>query len=83
MQDMYNTGWSVWCTYGYCKGRMAVVLRGVLNDGVGRGCLPGYRRSVYVDAGAGRIIMYALSCLKLPPCTYLYTRARIFIYHWV
>jgi len=40
MQDMYNIGWSVWCTYGYCKGGMAVVLRGLLNDGVGRGCHP-------------------------------------------
>jgi len=73
----------VWCTYSYCKGRFAVVLRGVLNDGVGRGCLPGCRRSRYVDAGAGRIVMYALSCLKLPPCTYLYIHARIFVYHWV
>ena len=40
---------------------MAVVLRGVLNDGVTRG-LPGCRRSGYVAAGAGRVVMYALSC---------------------
>ena len=56
---------------------MAVVLHGVLNDGVGRGCLPGCRRSGYVDASAGRIVMYALSCLKMPPYTYLYIYMRV------
>ena len=53
------------------------MLRGVLNDGVDRGCLPGCRRSGYVDAGAGRIIMYALSCLKLP---LIYIHVRVFLY---
>jgi len=38
------------------------VLRGVLNDGLAGGRLPGCRRSRYVAAGAGRVVMYALSC---------------------
>jgi len=53
---------------------MAVVLRGVLNDGVAGGCLPGCRRPGYVAAGAGRIVMYALSCchdtLFIHTCAY-------------
>jgi len=59
---------------------MAVVLCGVLNDGVAGGCLPGCRRPGYVAAGAGRIVTYALSCCHN---TLIYIYVCVFLYHWV
>ena len=62
---------------------MAVVLRGVLNDGVTRG-LPGCRRSGYVAAGAGRVVMYALSCCHNTLLyIYIYIYMCVFLYHWI